>query len=577
MIFESGGSPQQRLGPPVRGEKMKVRIPVMVQDRWTAMQKGLPPTEEVTVEEDFFLDGPVTRRVAVLDFDPKTGALLPGSRFLPPAKTAQPGRYDLSLDFADSRFNQVSVLGAVLQTIHMFEEKDTLGRRVTWAFGAPQLLVIPRAGEWANALYERSSHSLQFFFFDSLSDPGLKVFTNLSHDILSHETGHAVLDGIAPDLYDAASPQSLALHEAIADLTALVMSFRSGTLRKGVLDQTGGSIEASNAFSSIAAEFGADLDPKGHAGYLRNLLNEKTLDQVDNLEPHELSEVLTGGLYMVMMWLHNTWKQRFANESGKSDFSVSGKALAVAAEQFKRMTFRALDYLPPGEVSFADYARAIIAADQASHPDDEDVCQQIRTEFVKRGIVQSTTELEVGRDFSALDQKVRDEDLDTLAHADYAAYRFVEANRQALGVPAGIPFDVRPRLVATKVYRHHEGEKEVTELILKVAWSSEILSGLEQPLPTNLEVTVGSTLAIDWSTKRVRALLTAMYDDRQREAAKGLLRRIVDDGLLRIGEQAKGPDGHLIRSYVFGESTRDVMRLRGTANSFFILRRDDLG
>jgi hypothetical protein len=40
----------------------------------------------------------------------------------------------------------VSVFGAVHKTIRMFEEPDVLDRRVVWAFDAPQLLVVPRAG-----------------------------------------------------------------------------------------------------------------------------------------------------------------------------------------------------------------------------------------------------------------------------------------------------------------------------------------------------------------------------------------------------------------------------------------------
>src|SRR6185295_18081466 len=108
----------------------------------------------------------------------------------------------------------VSVFGTVHKVISLFEEPDTLGRRIDWAFDGPQLLVVPRAGDTANAFYERYSRSLQFFHVDR---PGVgRVYTAASQDIVAHETGHAVLDAIAPDLYDAVTPQSLAMHEAIA-------------------------------------------------------------------------------------------------------------------------------------------------------------------------------------------------------------------------------------------------------------------------------------------------------------------------------------------------------------------------
>ena len=87
-------------------------------------------------------------------------------------------------------------------------------------------------------------------------------------------------------------------------------------------------------------------------------------------EPHVLCEVLTGALYSIIMKIHSARVGELAERENKSEFSVSGKALAISADHFKRMILRALDYLPPGEISFADYGRAIIAADQASHPEN---------------------------------------------------------------------------------------------------------------------------------------------------------------------------------------------------------------
>ena len=143
---------------------IEIRIPTLIKDPVTTDFLEMETFEKVTINrEDFFLDGPVSRRVAILDFDPDTGSLLPGARFQPLSK----GRYDGTYLIADVNdehardFNQVSVFGNILTTMYMFEDKDVLGRNLTWGFDTAQLLVVPRAGEWANAFYERESNSLQ--------------------------------------------------------------------------------------------------------------------------------------------------------------------------------------------------------------------------------------------------------------------------------------------------------------------------------------------------------------------------------------------------------------------------------
>ena len=130
----------------------------------------------------------------------------------------------------------------------MYEDQGVLGREVRWAFDAPQLLIVPRAGLMENAYYERDSHSLQFFFFPSSQDEKEMVYTSLARDIVAHETGHAILDGIAPHLWFAITPQSRALHEAIGDLTALLVSIESNKLRESVLKKTNGSIQRFDPF-----------------------------------------------------------------------------------------------------------------------------------------------------------------------------------------------------------------------------------------------------------------------------------------------------------------------------------------
>src|SRR6266511_562267 len=567
---------------------MEVMVKMMIQDPAVAELKGMDRLTEgfVVKREAFFLDGPVTRRVAVLDFDPESGQLHPGARFAPPRPGRQRGTYEVADpdDIHASGFIQVSVFGTVLRTMYMFEDEDTLGREVRWAFDGPQLLVIPRAGQWANAFYERESRSLQLFYFDS---PAGTIYTSLSRDIVAHETGHAVLDGIAPALYHAVAPQSLALHEAIADMTALFLSLQSQALVDAVLREKAGSIQEPTAFNSIAEEFGKALDPEGRAHYLRNLNNRRTLDpddqsvdeqgrrnRVEPDEPHDLSEVLSGALYSVLMRQHATSTEQVARDDGLERLAASGKALAIAGRRLQRMYFRALDYLPPGEVSFADYGRAIIAADQASHPEDDRERRSIREEFVRRHLDADEASLDAETNFE--DPALKDVDMATLVESDWAAYDFATRNRKLLGIPSDVPFRVFPRLDSTKLYYHRDGRRPVRECILKVSWDHSEPNPLGPAFPAQRKISVGTTVAIDWETRRIRSRLTTNPSE-QRQDRDRMLLRMADTGMLLPDRLALGPDGRPLRSIVRAESLGDVMRVRGAARMLHLapLRQEE--
>jgi hypothetical protein len=540
---------------------MKITVPVLMKDPAVVQYKDLDLVRDFDVgHEEFLLDGPISKRVAVLDFDAARGTLRPGARL-------GARRYEVaSTDRIDADdFIQASTFGGVLRTLDLFEQRDTLGRAVRWAFDGPQLLVVPRAGEWGNAFYERESRSLQFFY---VTAGGRPTYACHSMDILAHETTHAVLDGVAPDLYDALLPESLALHEAVADLSTLLIAFSDRPLAERVLEQTNGSIKQPSAFTAIAPQFAAAIHP-GQEG-LRNLFNDRTMRTVDTTEPHALSEVLSGALYGLMVGIHEEltrqaadqgmrksrlivpvevrqWQerepsaeQRFqaerqrAGNSEQTRKAAAMRALWIATQRFQRTVLRALDYLPPGEVTFADYGRAIVASDQASHPDSGGQREWLTAEFARRGIVRSARELEVATNYR--DPAVAALDLGALVESDWLAYEFANRARRLLAIPKGIPFKVGPRLDVTKTYFHRDRDiKQVRECLFKVSWTETEPNASGSGMPSQRQIHRGTTLAIDWETRDVRAVVTTGDRDARARTRERQARDRQLDKLLALG------------------------------------------
>jgi len=596
---------------------MQVRVPVIVKDKAVYEHLDIEPTEQITVEADVFLDGPVSPRVAVLDFDPDSGALAPPARFTPPADPASWGSYDVprpvrkgDLD-VDPVATTVSVFGTVHKTIAMFEEQDALGRPVDWAFDAPQLLVVPRAGKMPNAYYERESHSLQFFFFctprlprpPGCPDPTgagsqARTYTANSQDIVAHETAHALLDGIAPDLYSAISPQSLAIHEAVADLASLLVSLRSRELTRYVLGRYGGQISNSNAFSGLAEEFAMDLNREGH--YLRYLNNPTRVQNVRSHEPHDLSTVLSGAFYQLLLKTYDNLRQYYAPEPGpdrpvvaepeaeyvvktaiageplsptqptSESLDTNTKALFVAAERIKRTLLRGLDYLPPGDVNFADLARAVLAADKASHPNSSTFREWLVQQFLTRDIGRCPEDLEVKTNFVC--DFLRGVDIADLVASDSAAYQFAERNRAWLNIPPDTPFVIRKRLELTKLYWRSDAQCTVREVLFKASWSEREDNHSGGGLPRQRQYRAGTTLAIGLDRPEqpyVRALITSRRLQADREATDAMLKALIEKEQLHVSATASsGPP--LLHGAIEADVGSGVLSVHGMARMLHV-------
>jgi hypothetical protein len=533
-------------------------VTLMIQDESRAAS-GAPLDEKrrLRLDDDTydrFLDGPASRRIAIVDFDPDTGAPLgaPAAFVVPdPAKPAH-GSFDASVEHRESAaFLAMNAYGTVFETVRMFEEPGALGRKVEWAFPGEQLLVIPRAGEWANACYDRASRSLQFFWFQYGEE---RVYTALSRDIVAHECGHALLDAVAPSLYDVSTPESLAIHEAIADLVAVLMALRSRPLRHQVLAKTGNSISNANEFSSIAERFGMRQHRPGlpHPQALRMLLNDNTMDSVDRTDPHELSTVLSGLFYESLVDMFERGKAKLTERPGKTARNADQAAnasLGSAAIIFRRLLLRGIDYLPPGELTFADVGRATIAADIAADPRSEDkaaIRRRFAERFVKRGVVGSVDDLMTKAPTTF---NLSPDRLAGIRDSDWAAYTFVDDHRSEFGIPDGRSFKVLDRLDATKqIGKKRANDKYDTqrELLLKVAWDVVEDNGAAVVPAHKRRVQTGATLAVRWKDASVLALICSNVTQvPQRDARDQFLTRLLDSDtpvtIVPVGEAAPPP------------------------------------
>lgn len=317
----------------------------------------------------------------------------------------------------NAHFHQQMVYAVAMKTIAHFEK--ALGRPVFWRAKqvkgeefVQHLTVRPHALRQANAFYSPGEWALKFGYFEATADhpgehmPGSRVYTCLSHDIIAHETTHAILDGMHRRFTEATNPDVLAFHEAFADIVALLQHFTMRELLENEIGRTRGDLEQESMLGMLAVQFGQAMGGRGalrnaigrfvNGEWIRNKPNPADLQE--RLTPHgrgailvaavfdafiaiykmrsaDLLRIYTGGTGVLPTGaIHPDLVRRLANEA------------ALAAEQVLEMCIRALDYLPPIDVTFFEYLRALITADAETDREGHEYRVALIEAFRRRGI-----------------------------------------------------------------------------------------------------------------------------------------------------------------------------------------------
>ena len=397
-------------------------------------------TATVSIPAEELAPGPRGYRVQVIDYDSSTGVLYPPLqyRILEDGSYNDPF-YNESNDvlLKDPKFHAQNVYAIIMRTLARFE--SALGRRVGWGFLGHQLQVAPHAFAEANAFYSKEDRALMFGYFPKARCEGATdedcdasesgrtnscelVFTCLSHDVIVHETTHAILDGLRVRYTDPSSPDQAAFHEGFADLVALLSIFSlpdvvkmiidkkfvenrspdAPTLASALIDVKSLDVEVlrDSLLMGLAEEVGQET-AKVHEvaevrkGALRESVKLTPKDYVKKRsefeEPHRRGEVLVAAVMNAFLevWVNrlNSLGSKTVSEEPRKQGELAKPAGgsepsgylnrtrvveegAGVADYLLTMIIRALDYSPPTDVEFSDYLSAMLTADREIRPND---------------------------------------------------------------------------------------------------------------------------------------------------------------------------------------------------------------
>ncbi len=534
---------------------LMMKIPVFIQDPLVALDKPHLGVQEIEVRlEKGFASGPTSSRLAVVDFNADTQSLqepvewveeigwfrTPLKEWLPDAprdlsNVKRPERYKAEYEAFISEvvknpfFHQVNAWAVVQRVLEFFEHPQALGRPVPWGFEGNRLLVVPHAGYGENAFYDRSTKSLQFFYFGDPENPG---YTCLSHDIVAHETGHAILDGIRPLYIENPSVQTAAFHEFIGDLTAILLSLDNRDIRHFIAGVTEANLEKADVLAQIAEQFGKEVEDREFLRTARNNLSLQDPKIQSSLSAHKVSQVLTGAMFDILIGISRKHMEKNlvggegaesvgAEESDQADASPAaegaGQAAAIGkeasaaagqvatatavpapprpsrkvspkqalgwtAERFRRVALQPLDLCPPCDIQFIDYAKAVIRNDVLSNPVDAEGYRAVILEaFHNRGLC--TCGYKAGKDMpekchfrdvmyenelTFVSREFVFHDIGRIARSRTQAYYFLSDNRRPLRIPND------QDIVVSDLYGNHKlgaiAERLPAQVVLEYTW-----------------------------------------------------------------------------------------------------------
>lgn len=394
---------------PKFGTRHALRI--IAQDPSVRGPDGDVVTAQISLPWEDLIDGPMGYAVYVIDYDATARAMYRPAR--PPEDfTTAPATITDLLD--DPNFHALNAYAIVMRTLLRFE--FALGRRIAWGIRGHQIKVVPHAFEEANAYYSPDLEAIVLGYIRG-EDP---VYLCLSHDVVAHETAHALLDGLRDKFMAPSSADQAALHEAFADIVALLSVYSLPELVCHLLTPIGGpstppSTEpavpdgfvarsalswdnlASSALFGLAEQMRANASDARVNALRRSVAippSRQILTDPQYEEEHSRGEVFVAG---IMRGFLSSWVARIARlavgDRGLVSIAMAAEQGADIADTLLTTVIRAVDYTPPIHISFGDLLSAMLTADTEVRADDSryELRHHLRTAMADYGITPAST------------------------------------------------------------------------------------------------------------------------------------------------------------------------------------------
>ncbi|MCL5036343.1 MAG: hypothetical protein M1269_04405 [Chloroflexi bacterium] len=508
-------------------QKKKTEAAPVAAGDTVSISKEVKPGKNVKVS--VYPQDPVVSAPEKIDFPKeKIGEKLTGERVEiqdnNPTAIADPdGNYFYNA--GTPQFDQVNSYTTVYNTLDMYQ--DFIGHKLDWAFDSSKIGVYPRKQEGKNAYYARSQESVNFFYFDS-KELGKTVNVSESSDVVSHETGHAVLDGLRPGYMGWFSgTETMAFHEAFGDITAMLLCLKDGNNVKGILADNGGDFTKESRLTRLAEEFGKaihleDSDPSNdNKIYLRTMINDFKYKDPSTLPDQKADDHLTSEVHnfsrLFSAAFYDCIEGAYNQNIGKGGDKVS--ALSDTGADLGKIFTRGVELSPSSNVKYKDIALCMLKADkELTGGKYSDV---LKKAFMDREIIKSS---------DIKNESIEDFMLTKPLKTKEDAIELIDSGRLNVNLPDNVQVD--------NLYTNKNGETFVS-----YSYGKEIPvqgKGLERFEGVVTHVGGGLTLAFDsngkLSNKVESPVTSAVVDDAMRE-----IKDYAEAGLVKKGDIKSRP------------------------------------